>query len=69
MTTQKNVGTIDKIIRIILSIGLFVFAWNYTGSFVVSAAAIVVGAILLLTSITGFCLIWKLLGIDTTRKQ
>ena len=64
---KKNVGSIDKVIRIIIAIAAFYFA--YTGAvespwdYVLYA----VGAIMVLTALMGTCPIFSVLGISTNK--
>jgi len=60
-----NVGNIDKAIRIIAGLALGVLA--YTGT--LGVWAWVVGAILLVTGIVGFCPAYKLLGMNTSSSK
>ena len=68
-TMKANMGTADKIIRIILGIVLIIIALAVAMSTVLEIILLVVGIILLITSITGFCALYKLLGINTLKKQ
>ncbi len=66
---KHNVGTTDKIIRIVLAI---LFAGLYFGNVVSGTLGIVlliIGAIFLLTSVIGFCPLYALLGINTCPKK
>jgi len=61
-----NESTADRIIRIILGIVLLVVAiWAMAGfwAWVVG----IVGAVLLITGLTGFCLIYKIFGTRTNK--
>ena len=60
-----NVGNIDKVIRIIAGVALGILAYMGT----LGVWAWVVGAILLVTGIVGFCPAYKLLGMSTTAKE
>lgn len=66
---MKNVGAIDRVIRMVIGVGLPLFAWQYEGSFLLSIIMIVIGIGTLLTTVTGFCFIWRLLGIDTCKEK
>ncbi|MEM3422338.1 MAG: DUF2892 domain-containing protein [Candidatus Bilamarchaeaceae archaeon] len=62
---EKNEGDIDRAARIIAGVILIVAAYL---RYVVSPLDIIlyiVGAILLFTGITGFCALYKLLGLKT----
>jgi hypothetical protein len=63
----KNEGTNDRVLRALL--GLVLLAGGYLSSG--GAIAIIlymIGVISLLTAITGFCGLYKLLGINTLKK-
>ena len=62
---SKNVGSIDRIIR--LFIGLFAIAMSIFVGFnsVISIIALIVGIVVLLTSLISFCPIYTLLRVDT----
>jgi hypothetical protein len=61
----KNVGTLDKILRVVIGILLIAYAlplgfpqtgWNWTGW---------IGVIPLLTAGIGFCPLYRIVGIST----
>lgn len=62
---SKNVGSIDRIIR--LSVGLFAIAVSIFVGFnsVISIILLIVGIVILLTSVLSFCPIYTLLRVDT----
>lgn len=63
---QKNVGGADRIIRAVLGIALIYYAMsNLPGSDVWMVPAGMVGFILILTAIFGWCLLYKVLGMKT----
>jgi len=60
---EQNIGKTDKIIRLVLAVvflylGMMYSAWWY-----------IVTAILIVTVLTGFCLPYKLFGINTIKKR
>jgi phosphotransferase system glucose/maltose/N-acetylglucosamine-specific IIC component len=60
---KQNVGTLDKIIRIIISIvflvlGYFISFWFYIGTIIFAG-----------TAFFGFCSIYKLFKISTVEKE
>lgn len=62
---KKNVGTIDKVIRILLALAIGVL---YFTNVISGTLAIILGIaalIFVVTSFTGFCGIYTLLGINT----
>ncbi len=62
---SKNVGTIDRIIR--LFIGLFAIAISIFIGFntIVSIIVLIAGIVILLTSVVSFCPIYTILRVDT----
>ena len=62
---QQNMGTTDKVIRIVIAalLAVLYFTNVITGTF--GTVLLVVAAILLITTITGFCGLYKLFGINT----
>ena len=65
----KNMGTIDRILRILLATAVAVL---YLYELISGTAAIVLGifsVIFFVTSFIGFCPLYTLLGIKTTGKE
>jgi len=63
---QKNEGTWDRVMRFLLAFIAFFWAYSMTGTWAI--VLYVVAAIALITSLTGFCGLYKLLGINTLKK-
>ena len=64
---KPNEGSIDRIIRVILGIVLIVIGWAVLGNNTLGVILDIIGVILLITAITGFCGIYRLLGISTIK--
>lgn len=67
---KKNVGSTDKIIRVILAIAIGYFA--YSTSFEtewLQAVLYIVAAILLITSIVGYCPCYGLCKMNTCKTK
>jgi uncharacterized membrane protein YeaQ/YmgE (transglycosylase-associated protein family) len=69
MLTQ-NEGTLDRVVRGVLGAGLLVL--SFTGFGLTSARplgiiAALIGAVLLFTAATGSCLLYRLVGVDTSK--
>lgn len=61
-----NEGTMDRVIRVLLGAALLWLGMASTAlSSPLDTGATVVGAVLLITGATGFCGLYKLLGINT----
>lgn len=64
---KMNVGSIDRLIRLLLASALFylgLFLYSGTG---LGVGFIVAGSILLVTAVVGFCGLYRLLGIYTNQ--
>ena len=69
MKFQVNEGPIDRLIRIVVGVGLFTVAAAGLVTPPVLYGVLLVGTIGLLTGITGFCPTYVLLGISTVPKK
>jgi uncharacterized membrane protein HdeD (DUF308 family) len=68
-TGEKNVGTIDRAIRIILGLVLIgVFALNLVAA-PWSYLVVLIGLIALVTGVFGTCGLYSLLGMNTMGKK
>ncbi len=63
---KRNESPIDRIIRTVVGLGLIGISFAAAGP--LRIALIAFGAVALVTAVTGFCLLYTLLGIDTNRK-
>jgi len=63
----KNVGHIDKTIRLIVGLVLIAFGALVLSGSGLGIAAMVVGAVLLGTGVLNFCPAFKLLGISSVK--
>ncbi|MCY7328097.1 MAG: DUF2892 domain-containing protein [Saprospiraceae bacterium] len=62
---NKNMGSPDRIIRLILAaIAVFLY-FNGTLTGTVGIVALVVAAVFALTSMVGFCPLYRLVGLST----
>lgn len=66
---KPNMGTADKIIRIVLAavFAIFYFTNVITGTF--GIVLLVLGAVFVLTSAIGFCPLYAPFGISTRKKE
>ena len=63
---KKNEGAVDRIIRVIAGIAILIIGiYEFKSLAVLGIILIIVGAVLIITAITGFCLLYTLLGIST----
>jgi hypothetical protein len=63
----RNEGTADRVIRILLGIILLYLATAVLRGTLALIFGII-AVILLITGVTGFCLLYKLLGMNTLKK-
>jgi len=70
MSLVRNVGSTDKIIRLVAGAGAAAWGALVAGlSTTMGLVALVVGVILILTAILNFCPLFKLLGISSFRSS
>jgi len=65
----RNVGPEDRVVRIVLAIGLAVLAYLGVVNGVGAIVAGVVAAILLLTGLFAWCPFYKMIGMDTSIQE
>jgi hypothetical protein len=66
---MKNESGLDRIIRVIVAIVIAVLYFTGVISGTWAIVLGIVGAILLVTGLIGFCPLYKLLGISTLKKS
>jgi hypothetical protein len=66
---KKNVGSVDAIIRLLIAIVLTLLYFNRIIAGTWGIVLLVVAGILLITSMIGFCPLYRLLKINTCRKK
>ncbi len=65
MIMKKNVGNLDRIIRVLVAVVCAVLYFTGTVEGVWGIVLLVVGAAMLLTAAVGFCGLYTLLGVST----
>ena len=65
---KKNVGTIDKVVRILLAIVIAGLFYSNIISGTVAIVLLVIAGILILTSFISFCPLYFPFGISTRKK-
>lgn len=65
---KQNVGTVDRVIRFLLSI-IFLLAGFFFTKETISTTLIAIGILMLFVGITGSCPTYTLLGISTKRNK
>jgi hypothetical protein len=62
---KKNMGTVDRLVRILVAAVLAFLYYNGTLSGTVGIVAVVVAGVFVLTSLISFCPLYAVLGIKT----
>lgn len=62
---KKNMGSADRIIRLVIAAVLAFLFYNGTISGTLGIVAVVAAAVFALTSLVSFCPLYPLLGINT----
>ena len=68
MKLKLNEGPVDRIIRVVVGIALLVLGFAGIASGIWMWIATILGAILLVTGIVGFCPLYALFKISTAKK-
>ena len=66
---KANINSTDKVIRILIAIATVVLYFTGTITGTAGIILLVVGGVLLLTSLISFCPIYHFLGLSTKKKQ
>lgn len=66
---EQTVGKTDKLIRIIIGIILLIVAFAFHVGQIAAAILAIIGTIALMTAISGLCLLYSLLGINTCKTK
>ncbi len=68
---KKNVGTVDRAIRLILGLVLLVLAWYYWAGLgaVWGTILVIIGLISLITSFISSCPLYSILGINSCKSE
>ena len=62
---NANVGSTDRIVRVVLALAALVFAFVTGIDSALGIVLLVVGVVLSATALTGFCPIYRVLGMST----
>lgn len=66
---KSNVGSVDKIVRIVLAIAASVLYITGVVSGPLGYVVLVVGAVLLLTALVSFCPLYRIIGASTCKTK
>jgi hypothetical protein len=66
---KRNVGTIDKAIRILVAVVVVVLYFTHVITGVLAVVLLALAAIFVVTSLLSLCPIWLALGVSTRKKE
>jgi hypothetical protein len=66
---KKNMGTIDKAVRIIIAIVIVILAVTNVITGILAFILLILSGIFVLTSIFGICPLYLIAGVDTRGKK
>jgi hypothetical protein len=66
---KKNMGTTDKIIRVLLAVVLAALFFTKTITGTLGYVALAVAGVFLLTSLVSFCPLYTVLGMNTCERK
>ena len=66
---STNESPIDRVIRVVIAVAAVVVAFVVGASSVLGIILFVVAAIMLVTAATGFCPLYRLIGVSTCPMQ
>ena len=65
---KKNMGTVDKVIRIVVAAIILVLYFTHVITGTLAVILLILGGILVVTSLTGACPLYMLFGLSTREK-
>jgi hypothetical protein len=66
---KKNVGTIDRVIRILVAVVVVILYFTNVISGTLGIVLLALSAVFVITSLLSFCPIWMALGLSTRKKE
>jgi hypothetical protein len=66
---KKNVGSIDRVIRILIAVVIVVLYFTNIISGTLGIILLILAAVFAVTALINFCPIWSVLGISTKKKE
>lgn len=66
---KKNMGTIDKVIRILVAVVIAILFFTNVISGTLGIVLLILAAVFVLTSLISFCPLYIPFGIDTCKKK
>lgn len=65
----RNVGPEDRVVRIVVAIGLAALIYFTSMTGITAILVGIVAAVLLITGLMGRCMLYKMLGVDTSVQE
>jgi uncharacterized membrane protein len=69
MKMKKNMGTVDKVIRILVAVIVVVLFFTHVISGVLAIILLALSAIFVITSLLSFCPLYLPFGLSTRKKE
>ncbi len=66
---KQNIGTTDKVVRILVAIAIAVLYFTHQISGTVAVVLLVLAGVFILTSLISFCPLYLPFGISTRKKE
>jgi len=66
---KKNIGTIDKVVRILIAVAVAVLYFTNIVSGTLGVVLLVLAGVLVLTSLVGICPLYLPFGLSTQKKE
>jgi hypothetical protein len=66
---KKNIGTIDKVVRILIAVAVAVLYFTHIISGSLGIVLLILAGVLVLTSLVGICPIYLPFGLSTMKKE
>jgi len=64
-----NVGTADRVIRVVLAVVAAIVGFSVGAGSVLGIVLLVITAVLLVTAAVGFCPLYRLVGLSTSKAK
>ena len=66
---KKNMGTVDKVIRILVAVIILVLYFTHVVSGTLAVILLILAGVFVVTSLLGFCPLYLPVGLSTKKKE
>jgi hypothetical protein len=66
---KKNMGTIDKVIRVLVAIVILVLYFTHVITGTLAVVLLILAGVFVVTSLLGFCPLYLPVGLSTAKKE